>query len=64
VLLVPGPWSALLWLAALGSIGWQVRLEERHLVALHGDAYLRYASRTGRFLPGVGRLAAPTDRAA
>jgi len=35
----------------------QVRVvEEPHLARVHGDAYLRYARRTGRFLPGVGRL--------
>jgi hypothetical protein len=25
---------------------------------VHGDAYRRYAQRTGRFLPGIGRFAA------
>lgn len=55
VLIVPGPWSAALWLAAFGAIAWQVRLEERHLLAMHGDAYRRYAARTGRFVPGIGR---------
>ena len=35
----------------------QVRLvEEPYLTRVHGDAYRRYASRTGRFLPGLGRL--------
>jgi protein-S-isoprenylcysteine O-methyltransferase Ste14 len=56
VLIVPCVWSALLWLAALCTIAYQTRLEERHLLALHGDAYRRYASRTGRFVPGLGRL--------
>lgn len=32
------------------------RVEEPHLHAAHGSAYLEYASRVGRFLPGVGRL--------
>lgn len=59
VLIVPGPWSLGLWLVALVAIGRHTRLEERHLLALHGDAYRRYAARTGRFLPGVGRLQAP-----
>jgi len=31
-------------------------VEEPHLVRTHGAAYTSYASRTGRFLPGVGRL--------
>jgi protein-S-isoprenylcysteine O-methyltransferase Ste14 len=56
VLIVPGPWSLALWLVALLAIGWHTRLEERHLLALHGDAYRRYAENTGRFLPGVGLL--------
>lgn len=43
----------------------QVRLtEEPHLVATHGADYSAYASRVGRFVPGVGMLrtpAAPTS---
>ena len=36
-----------------------VRLvEEPYLLRVHGDAYRRYAARTGRFLPRVGRLKA------
>jgi protein-S-isoprenylcysteine O-methyltransferase Ste14 len=42
-------------LVALG-VAVQARLEERHLLSLHGDAYRLYASETGRFLPGVGLL--------
>ncbi len=35
----------------------QVRaVEEPHLVRTHGEAYRGYASRVGRFLPGVGRF--------
>lgn len=35
----------------------QVRVvEEPYLLRVHGDAYRRYASRAGRFVPGVGRL--------
>ncbi len=38
----------------------QVRaIEEPYLVRTHGAAYTGYAARTGRFLPGIGRL---TDR--
>lgn len=32
------------------------RVEEPHLVAVHGDAYRAYTRAVGRFLPGVGRL--------
>lgn len=35
----------------------QVRLvEEPYLLRSHGDSYLAWASRVGRFLPGLGRL--------
>ena len=36
----------------------QVRtVEEPFLIRTHGDAYRAYASRVGRFIPGVGRFA-------
>ncbi|NKY96658.1 methyltransferase family protein [Nocardiopsis alborubida] len=36
----------------------QVRaIEEPYLLRTHGAAYSGYAARTGRFLPGIGRLA-------
>jgi protein-S-isoprenylcysteine O-methyltransferase Ste14 len=34
---------------------WEARREERHLTMLHGDTYLRYCSRTGRFVPAIVR---------
>ena len=35
----------------------QVRLvEEPHMIRSHGEAYLDWARRVGRFLPGIGRL--------
>ena len=34
----------------------QTRLEEGHLITLHGPAYRAYAARVGRFLPGLGRI--------
>lgn len=41
----------------------QVRgVEEPYLLATHGPAYRAYASRAGRFLPGVGRLAGERSR--
>ncbi|TMG84417.1 MAG: isoprenylcysteine carboxylmethyltransferase family protein [Betaproteobacteria bacterium] len=33
----------------------KARNEERHLLAMHGEAYARYLSRTGRFIPRAGR---------
>ncbi|WP_099041024.1 methyltransferase family protein [Mycobacterium neglectum] len=40
----------------------QVRLaEEPYLRRVHGAAYLAFASRVGRFIPGVGRLQSQRD---
>ncbi len=36
----------------------KARNEERHLLAMHGDAYARYLARTGRFIPRARRSAA------
>ncbi len=33
------------------------RVEEPHLIRIHGEPYLSYARAVGRFLPWVGRLA-------
>ena len=56
-LLVPS-WIAFASLALLlVSLELQIRLvEEPYLRQTHGDAYERYASGVGRFLPGVGKL--------
>lgn len=56
VLVAPSGWTIMGWLMAASLIALQVRLEERHLLALHGDGYALYAARVGRFLPHVGRL--------
>lgn len=56
-LLVPNPPTVLGALLAVATIQAQVRLvEEPNLVAVHGEAYRRWAGATGRFLPGLGRL--------
>jgi protein-S-isoprenylcysteine O-methyltransferase Ste14 len=51
------------WLGFLGAVvvaaalELQVRyVEEPYLLRAHGDAYRAYASRVGRFVPGVGLL--------
>ena len=56
------------WLSLLGIVllvvGIQLqvrRIEEPYLARVHGAPYTAYAARTGRFLPGLGRL---TDEAA
>ena len=56
-LLVPNA-ASLVGLLALG-IGLQLHVrfvEEPYLLRTHGAAYAEWAARTGRFLPGVGRL--------
>lgn len=63
-LAAPCGWTLALWIAATVTVSRQVRLEERHLLALHGDAYRRYASRVGRFVPGIGRLGEDSRTAA
>jgi protein-S-isoprenylcysteine O-methyltransferase Ste14 len=61
VVLSPAWWSVVIWILTALGLRLQVAWEEQHLVALHGDAYLAYAARAGRFVPFVGRLrAAPS----
>jgi protein-S-isoprenylcysteine O-methyltransferase Ste14 len=55
-LIAPAPWLLIGCVAALVLVSFQVRLEERHLVEIHGDEYIEYGSRVGRFLPWLGRL--------
>ena len=46
----------------LAALELQVRIvEEPYLRSTHGAAYARYAERTGRFVPGIGRVT-PTGR--
>lgn len=61
VLATPSPWSIALWLFTAHALALQVRLEEAHLLEQHGDAYLRFASNAGRFVPFLGRLAPSPD---
>jgi protein-S-isoprenylcysteine O-methyltransferase Ste14 len=56
VLVTPASWTVMTFLMIVLVIELQTRLEEKHLEALHGAAYLEYASAVGRFFPGVGRL--------
>jgi protein-S-isoprenylcysteine O-methyltransferase Ste14 len=56
-LVVPNVVSLLMLVAFLAGLEIQVRLvEEPYLLRVHGDAYRDYAARTGRFVPGIGRL--------
>ena len=51
-------WSVAVLALTAAGLRVQVALEERHLIALHGGAYLDYAARAGRFVPLIGRLRA------
>jgi protein-S-isoprenylcysteine O-methyltransferase Ste14 len=56
-LIVPNVFSLAMFVLFLAGLEIQVRLvEEPYLLRVHGEAYRRYATRTGRFVPGVGRL--------
>ena len=56
-LLVPNVASLFALAALLLGLELHVRhVEEPYLTRVHGGDYLRYASDTGRFLPGIGRL--------
>jgi protein-S-isoprenylcysteine O-methyltransferase Ste14 len=56
LLLVP-TWIGVAALVGLvAAVELQVRaVEEPYLRRVHGDAYVAYAVRTGRFIPGIGR---------
>lgn len=60
VLVVPTWVSVLALVAMVAAVQLQVRTaEEPYLLATHGSEYGAYAARTGRFVPGVGRLRVP-----
>ena len=55
--MVANPIAILGAIALVAAIELQVRfVEEPHLRNLHADDYPAYASRVGRFVPGLGRL--------
>ena len=59
-LLVPNVLALAMLACFLLGIQIQVHVvEEPHLLGVHGDAYRRYAARTGRYLPFMGRLRPP-----
>jgi protein-S-isoprenylcysteine O-methyltransferase Ste14 len=61
--LTPAWWSIGLWLATALALRIQIAHEERHLMRLHGRAYLDYAARVGRLVPRLGRLREPRPAA-
>lgn len=65
VLLAPNAVALAGLLLLVVALQLQVRVvEEPHLLAVHGSTYASYAQRTGRFIPGVGRLGATGTRTA
>jgi len=58
------PTAPMLAIAAIhiGLMNLKARNEERHLLAVHRDAYARYLQRTGRFLPRRGTSPRPGPR--
>ena len=64
VLLIPTPVTVAAPVILLAAVELQVRyVEEPYLYATHGEAYAHYATRVGRFLPGIGRLNHPRRNA-
>jgi protein-S-isoprenylcysteine O-methyltransferase Ste14 len=56
-LLAPNALSLTSAIALIAGLELHVRFaEEPHLLRSHGEEYTAYASRVGRFVPGVGRL--------
>jgi protein-S-isoprenylcysteine O-methyltransferase Ste14 len=63
-LVVPNLLAAAMLIAFVAALQVQVRLvEEPYLARVHGTAWERYAARTGRFLPWIGRQRAGTGSA-
>jgi len=55
VLMVPSILAIASFITLLLALELQVRLvEEPYLLQVHGNAYIDYAARVGRFVPGVG----------
>jgi protein-S-isoprenylcysteine O-methyltransferase Ste14 len=62
VLLVPNVVALVAFVTLVGALELQVHLvEEPYLLRTHEERYLAYASRVGRFVPGVGKLKARSE---
>lgn len=47
-------WSLVLLTVGFGALMWRTPREEQNLIALFGDEYRAYMTRTGRYLPKLG----------
>ncbi len=54
VTIVPTPPMALIAVVHVSLMVVKARNEERHMLAMHGEAYARYLAMTGRFVPRWG----------
>lgn len=54
--LTPCPWLVLGWCQFALLISLQTLYEESALIEVHGDTYIEYAVKVGRFFPNVGTL--------
>jgi steroid 5-alpha reductase family enzyme len=58
-------WPTIVTILTLPILWWVylrlARSEEQDAIETHGDRYREYMSRTGRFVPGVGRVAMKTN---
>ncbi|WP_442791880.1 isoprenylcysteine carboxylmethyltransferase family protein [Micromonospora sp. NBC_01740] len=60
--MVPNPISLAATAVLVASVQVQVRaVEDPYLIRTHGATYLMYATRTGRFWPGLGRRTTPVN---
>lgn len=57
-MMVPSVVSLTALVALVVALELQVRIvEDPYLIRTHGEDYRNYAAETGRFIPGIGRLA-------
>lgn len=62
-LLLPNVWAFSAFVALVMGLELQVRfVEEPYLRRTHGNTYLQYATRAGRFVPGIGTIKAASVR--
>jgi protein-S-isoprenylcysteine O-methyltransferase Ste14 len=54
--MMPTPVSLLLFAGAYWGLRTQTGIEEDYMLRTYGQPYRQYASRVGRFVPGVGKL--------
>lgn len=61
LLVAPSAWTLSIVLPGFLLISLQARLEEAHMKRQHGSMFTEWAKRTGRIIPGLGRLRANHD---